>query len=147
MSVNIKKVLGLVLPLVVLIVTGYVVIKSRTRLSTRRIISSEVKEICKTRGKLECNGNCVDGFGEDCYFDTTVYNKQDIETGISFSEEAKSKCFGVHSSSVCGDCHNVFELKEDDNFKEVTCEDFFQATEDKNNECNDCIDVVFAGCC
>ena len=110
-------------------------------------ISKNVIEICKEKGKLVCHGGCVDGFGEDCYFDSTKYNKDELKTGFSFPPETKEACLGIHSSSVCGNCHNTFELKKSEQFQQVSCEEFFQAIEDKNQSCNNCIDIIFSGCC
>ena len=110
-------------------------------------VSETVKDVCREKGKLECDGNCEDGFGADCYFDSTKYNKEKLETGFTFPEETRKACFGIHSSSICDPCYNKFELNKNGVFEEVTCEEFFQAIEEKNKKCHDCIEVISSGCC
>ena len=112
-------------------------------------ISQAVMDLCKEKGNIECQGDCADGFGAYCYFDSTKYNKDELVTDfpLFLPEETKEACFAIHSSSVCGDCYNRFELKKDGEFKEVSCEEFFQAIEEKNSECNDCLDIIQSGCC
>lgn len=103
--------------------------------------------MCEEKGEIECHGDCVDGFGEDCYFDSTKYNKDELKTGFYFPEETKEACFAIHSLSICGKCYNKFELKKNGEFEEVSCEEFFQVIEDKNKSCNSCVDIIYSGCC
>ncbi|MCK5477042.1 MAG: hypothetical protein KAI55_03915 [Candidatus Aenigmarchaeota archaeon] len=112
-------------------------------------ISQVVIDICKEKENIECHGDCEDGLGTDCYFDSTKYNKDELVIGIPIflPEEIKGACFAMYSSSICGDCYNKFELKKDGEFKEISCEEFFQAIEEKNIECNDCLDMIQSGCC
>ena len=53
--------------------------------------------------------------------------------------------------SVCksefSSCYNLFKIKTNDKFEEVSCEEFFQAIEDKNKSCNGCLAKIGAGCC
>ena len=133
--------------LVVSFAVAYFFFVNQNQLPIPQNISQSVIEICKEKGKLECHGDCLDGFGADCYFDSTKYNKDELKTGFSFPPETKDTCLGIHSSSVCGNCHNTFELKKDGQFQQVSCEEFFQAIEDKNQSCNNCIDIIFSGCC
>ena len=111
------------------------------------VISQKVIDICKEEKEIECDPNCVDGSNEYCYFDSGTYNKNEYEGDFSLSEEIKEVCFAIHSSSVCVSCINKFEIKESDKFEEVSCEQFFQVIENKNKSCNDCVDVIWAGCC
>jgi len=112
--------------------------------------SQNVINLCKEeRDKFkncQITGGCVDGFNEDCYFDSTKYRKDELKSGFSFPEETKEACFAIHSSSAC-QCSNKFELKINNEFKAVSCEEFFQAIEDKNKSCGDCVDKIWAGCC
>lgn len=112
--------------------------------------SQDVINLCKKERDnfktCRAAGGCVDGFNEDCYFDSTKYKKDELKNGFSFSKETKEACFAIHSSSVC-QCSNKFELKINNKFKEVSCEEFFQAIEDKNKSCGDCVDKIRAGCC
>ena len=133
--------------LVVSFAVAYFFFVNQNQLPIPQNISQSVIGICKEKGKLECRGDCLDGFGADCYFDSTKYNKDELKTGFSFPPETKDTCLGIHSSSVCGNCRNTFELKKDGQFQQVSCEEFFQAIEDKNQSCNNCIDIIFSGCC
>ena len=108
-------------------------------------VSDAVTEICKIKGNSECHGDCMDGFGADCYYDSTKYSE--LEGGISLPEETKNACMGIHSNSVCGSCYNRFELRKNNILEKVSCEEFFQAIEDKNKECKNCVDSITSGCC
>ncbi|MBN2014057.1 MAG: hypothetical protein JW778_02655 [Candidatus Altiarchaeota archaeon] len=110
-------------------------------------ISQDVIDLCEVEGKIVCHGDCVDGFGSDCFFDSTEYSRDELSTGISFPEETLEACFAVHSFSVCGSCHNFFELRENDGFVRVSCGEFFQTIKNKNTSCNGCIDMIQSGCC
>lgn len=148
MNMKNKITILLIALLLIAIIGGiYTFLSAQKILPVPQNISQSVKDICKEKGKIECHGNCVDGFNEYCYFDSTKYKKDELKSGFSFPEETKQACFAIHSLSVCGDCHNRFELKKDGEFKEVSCEEFFQAIEDKNKSCSNCIDEIWAGCC
>jgi len=143
-----NKITILIIALLSIAIIGglYIFLSTQKILPVPQNISQSVKDICKEKGKTGCSSNCVDGFGESCYFDSKDELKS--EPGEhSFPEETKQACFAVHSLSVCGDCHNRFELKKDGEFKEVSCEEFFQAIENKNKSCSGCIDEIEAGCC
>ncbi len=140
----------LIIAITILLVASFTVVYfffNQNQLPIPKNVSQHVKEICKEKGKIECHGDCVDGFGEDCYFDSIKYNKDELKTDIYFPPETKEACFAIHSSSVCENCHNTFELKEDGKFQQVSCEEFFQSIEDKNQSCSGCIDIIFSGCC
>ena len=92
---------------------------------------------------------CMDGFGDVCYFDNTQYDKEVLQesiTDMSLPQEIKDICFANNQYSVCT-CDNEFALKIDDELTEVSCEEYYQAIEDKNLECNNCLETVEAGCC
>jgi hypothetical protein len=112
--------------------------------------SQSVTDLCGQEEDIYKNcspdNKCMDGFNSHCYFDSSLYNKNSLKTGMGFPEETKKACFAIHSTSAC-QCTNKFELKKNGELKEVNCEDFFQAIEDKNNSCNNCIDEIWAGCC
>ncbi|MBN2258789.1 MAG: hypothetical protein JW704_13390 [Anaerolineaceae bacterium] len=116
-------------------------------LSVPENLSPNVIEICKVEGKLECLGDCLDGFDATCFYDTTQYQPDKTLIPNYFSEETKNICFAIHSSSVCGACHNTFELRKDGVLKQVSCEEFYQAIEDMNAECGNCLDRLWSGCC
>ena len=129
-------ILGLIIFFVIISIIGYLTLNKQKKLPVSDNISDSVKEICKTKSKLECHGDCLDGFGADCYFDSTEYDKESLQSGFSFPEETKKACFAIHSNRVCGDCFNKFELRKNGVLEEVSCEEFFQAIENRNNECN-----------
>ena len=108
--------------------------------------SKRVIGLCRNESKIECNPDCLDGSGATFYYDSRQY-KFDGWIGTSVTEEHKKASFGIHSSSVCGDCYNRFELKEDNKLKSVTCEEFFQAVEDYDKLCNNCVATMESGCC
>ena len=111
-------------------------------------ISQSVRDICQIKGNIDCIGDCVDGFGQDCYFDSKKFNKDDLDiTGMSLTEETKEACIGIHSVAACGSCLNRFEIRTGEGFEGVSCEVFFQTLEDINGTCGGCIDTVNVGCC
>jgi hypothetical protein len=89
---------------------------------------------------------CMDGFNADCYFDSTLYRKESLETGINFPKETKEACFAIHSTSAC-QCTNNFQLRKNGELTKLNCEEFYQAIEDKNKSCDGCINTISAGCC
>ncbi len=114
----------------------------------RNIISQEVNERCKVEEKRVCGGNCLDGFGEECYVDTIQCKKEGLQTDLhKLPEATRNACFARHSYSQCGDCFNKFEVRKDGELKEVSCEEFYSAIKEQNKSCNNCVSVIFAGCC
>lgn len=113
-----NKITTRVIILSIIVIGGlYIYFSTRKQLSTPKNISQSVKDICKEKGRIECIGNCVDGFNEYCYFDLMRYKKDELKSGFFFPEETRQKCFAIHSFSVCGECFNKFELKKDNEFK------------------------------
>jgi hypothetical protein len=112
--------------------------------------SKNVIDLCKKESdsfkNCRIQTGCVDGFTEYCYFDSTKYKKDELKTEFPFPDETKKACFAIHSLSDC-QCFNKFQLKINNEFQEVTCEEFYQAIEDKNKSCGDCVDEISAGCC
>lgn len=110
--------------------------------------SSGVKEICLTQAQFTCGGECMDGFGEMCYFDSVKYNGSGLSPGLhSLPNETKAACMGLHSYAHCGSCFNRFELRKNSVLTNVSCEEFYQAIEDANRTCGGCVKTVAAGCC
>ena len=108
--------------------------------------SQKIVDSCKKEGKIECHGDCADGFGATAYYDST--NQKFKENGnIYLSKQQKEASFAIHSSSVCGKCYNKFELKAGGKLEEVTCDEFFHVIEEKNISCNGCVDIIVTGCC
>jgi hypothetical protein len=111
-------------------------------------VSQDIKEICKKQAQFTCVGDCVDGFGEDCFFDSTHYNEADLNQGLhSLPNETKAACIGLHSYAVCGGCHNTFELRKNGVLTNVSCQEFYTAIEDANRTCDGCVKTATAGCC
>ena len=114
----------------------------------RDIISKEVNEICMKKAKFACAGNCVDGFGDECYVDTRQYRKEDLQADIhGLPEATRTACFARHSYRQCGDCFNKFEVRKDGELKAASCEEFYSVIKENNKSCNDCVIVISAGCC
>lgn len=109
--------------------------------------SQKIIDLCEKERNLGCDPDCVDGFLEEGYFDSRKYSKEDLSSGWTLSERAREACFAIHASSVCGKCFSRFQLKVDGEFKEVSCEEFFQTIEDENQSCNDCVEKIWSGCC
>ena len=110
-------------------------------------IDKDIADKCKEESRVTCDEMCVDGFGQDCYFDSTQYSKAKLKSDEVLPEETKAACFAIRSYSECGSCYKKFELKESGGFKEVSCEEFYQAIKKRNKNCNNCVDVLYAGCC
>lgn len=100
-------------------------------------ISDSIKNKCK---KMTCMPDCLDGWSETCFYDGNKNNESDFKLG--FKVEPKDLCFGINFISVCGKCENKFEIKEIDQFIEVSCEEFYQKIENKNTECKNCLKEV-----
>jgi hypothetical protein len=116
--------------------------------SFKLTVSQNITGICKKQAQFTCGGECMDGFGEDCFFDSTQYNEADLNQGLhSLPNATRAACFGLHSYAHCGNCFNNFELRKNGTLTEVSCEEFYQAVEDKNRSCSSCVKTVTAGCC
>jgi hypothetical protein len=111
-------------------------------------IAQSVKDTCAKEAAFTCVGDCVDGFGEECYFDSTQYNGDELNQGLhTLPEETKKSCMGLHSYAVCGSCFNRYELRKGDVLANASCEQFHQTIEDENRSCGGCVKTVAAGCC
>jgi hypothetical protein len=110
-------------------------------------IDKDIVDKCKEEARVGCDKMCADGFGQDCYFDSTRYNKAELKSGEVLPKETKAACFAIRSYSECGNCYKKFELRKGDEFKEVTCEEFYRVIKEKNKACNNCVDIIYAGCC
>lgn len=141
-----KKIKTLVILVLLIIVISFIIFIT-LNLKITRDYPQNIIDLCEKEASIKCEGDCVDGFGEDCYFDSTEYNKDELETGFSFPDKTKKTCLALRSYSVCGECYNKFELKREIGLREVSCEEFFQVIEDRNASCSGCIDIVYSGCC
>lgn len=119
---------------------------------TQQKFSRNVINLCeKQRDNLQncaITKGCKDGFIEYCYFDSKKYSKNQLQNflGFSFPNETRKSCFATRSEDSCL-CSNKFYLRINSEPKEVSCEELFQAIENKNKSCGDCVDEISAGCC
>lgn len=110
-------------------------------LSVKNIyISPSVKEKCQEILNVRCGGECLDGWSQTCFYDSNKYNDSDFK--LRSTIEPKDSCFAFFSNAFCGDCSKTFELKEENTFNKVGCEEFYQSIENKNKECNNCIKKI-----
>ena len=142
-----RRVVGIVIIIVILIVViGAYIFQDR---NVMKNYGQDVIEKCNQIKSCTPDELCMDGFGDVCYFDNTQYDKEVLQesiTDMSLPQEIKDICFANNQYSVCT-CDNEFALKIDDELTEVSCEEYYQAIEDKNLECNNCLETVEAGCC
>lgn len=146
-SSNWKK-LALGLVIILSVVFAFVIWRKITiPTSSPRKYSQEVIDLCEKEKNLECDPDCEDGFGEIGYFDSRKYTKEELQSGFSLSEKAREASFAIRVYSACGECYNRFELKVNEEFREVSCEEFYRKIEEMNEACNDCVDKISVGCC
>ena len=111
-------------------------------ISTDKIaISEKVKDKCRIL-KNNCNGDCHDCWSSYCFYDSSKNKESDFQLG--FEIEPKNLCFGLHSERICNKCYSKFEIREENYFKEVNCEEFYQRIENQNNECGDCLKEIIS---
>ena len=102
-------------------------------------ISDDIKEKCQKNG---CIGECFDGWEYGCFYDGNKNKESDFE--LDFEVKPKNLCFGTRFRSVCGRCMNKFELKQGEEFIEVSCEEFYREIENKNKECDNCLKEIMS---
>lgn len=103
--------------------------------------AKSISGICADQERTTCIKDCKDGFGETCYYDSGIHKREDLASGFLLPEVTKKACFAVNSFSVCGECYNRYELKDEP----VDCETFYKAIESKNEDCGDCLDTISTG--
>lgn len=104
----------------------------------------DIADKCRKQANTACDKELVDGFGQDCYFDSTLYNKEELKSGEVLPKETRDACFAIRSY---GNCYEKFELREGSDFREVSCEEFYRAITEKNKTRDNCVDIIYAGCC
>jgi len=142
-------IMGLIFLILIIVIISYAQI-SKNKISISENVSQEIIDFCKEEKKVVCHGNCEDGFGEKCYFNGQLFNKENLETGFWLPAETKKICFGINSYSTCNKCYNKFELNSIaiyDVFSEVSCEQFFHEIEKINESCGGCVEIISTGCC
>lgn len=113
--------------------------QSKVETKTKDIVEipDSIRNKCK---KIECMPDCLDGWSETCFYNGNINKESDFKLG--FKVEPKKLCLGINFVSVCGNCENKFEIKEGEQFIEVSCEEFYQKIENKNKECENCIKEI-----
>ena len=97
---------------------------------------SEVKEFdvakqCSQEGNYKCQGPCKDGWGSQCYYDST---NSKIEANQSVDSQSE-KCYGYYFRSECTPCRNSYKIES----KETSCEVFYQSINEMNKTCSGCL--------
>ncbi|MDZ7798214.1 MAG: hypothetical protein U5L76_01200 [Patescibacteria group bacterium] len=125
----------------------YFFFANQNQLPISKNVSRNVLEICKEKSKIECHGNCMDGFAEIGYFDSRKYSKQDFldtpEELYKTYGEKREMILASHYQSSCDPCGNKFELNKNGVFQEVSCEEFFETIENINKSCNGCVNTIY----
>jgi len=101
-------------------------------------ISDNIKDKCQPI--KNCDKDCLGGWSYSCLYDKNKNKESDFKLGFQITP--KESCFAVKFESVCGECERKFEINKDGNFIEATCEEFYQAIENKNKECNNCLEEI-----
>lgn len=86
---------------------------------------------CVDAKAFKCDGNCDDGFGLDCYYDS---RSTKIESGSSLYTQ-RNKCYGFYDMSRCNPCRNEFNISG----KKLNCEAFYSGLNDFNKNCGNCL--------
>ena len=100
--------------------------------------AEELATRCASEEKLHCEGDCVDGFGTTCYYDSGEHSSPP-----PFYNNA-ALCFGYRHQSVCNPCANVFQIRSQGTMKDVTCKEFYQRLQEKNAACKNCLHTTMA---
>ncbi len=101
----------------------------------------DVVKRCQTEKLNTCSGSCLDGWENYCYFD--LYTQQIDRSKLL--EQQKDNCYAYFESSVCEPCKQNYLIKNNDSFKNVTCEEFYQTINEKNESCSGCLRQTFNG--
>jgi len=103
--------------------------------------SVDTIEKCGRIANSECDADCTEGYYEDGFFDNIYYSPQgEVTRDYRLTAQDKEACFAFYSVSTCGSCEKDFRLKKNGIWEEVSCEEMFQAVEDKNYECGNCVE-------
>ncbi len=88
---------------------------------------------------------CQDGFGKNCYFDSTLHKASDLKVDIHMPRETEKVCFALESFSSCHSCYHRYFLRKGDDLVPVRGEEFERAIAEKNKSCNNCLQFVQSG--
>lgn len=89
--------------------------------------------------------NCKDGWGENSYFLNSNKEINVQQMRLKTPDEIVNR----RVAYVTIECSKEkdFLIKENDGFKNVTQQDFFQFIKRYNLSCSGCLDVYLSGCC
>jgi len=88
---------------------------------------------------------CQDGFGKNCYFDSTLHNASDLKVDIHMPRETEKVCFALESFGSCHSCYHDYFLRKGDDLVRVNGEEFERAIAEKNQSCHNCLQFVQSG--
>ena len=88
---------------------------------------------------------CQDGFGKNCYFDSTLHKASDLKVEIHMPRETERACFALESFGSCHTCYHHYFLRKGDDLVPVSGDEFERAIADKNKSCNNCLQFVQSG--
>jgi hypothetical protein len=88
---------------------------------------------------------CQDGFGKNCYFDSTLHNASDLKVEIHMPRATEKVCFALESFASCHSCYHHYFLRKGDDLVRVSGEEFERAIAEKNKSCNNCLQFVQSG--
>lgn len=88
---------------------------------------------------------CQDGFGKNCYFDSTVYKASDLKVEIHMPRETEKVCFALESFGSCHSCYHHYFLRKGDDLVPVSGAEFERAIAEKNKSCGNCLQFVQSG--
>jgi len=102
--------------------------------------SKSVRDICIEKATIDCRSFSLGSWQKDCYYDAGRF-----DAPHKYDDSMKQQCFAFHDfSDQPKNCYNDFELKSGSGFETVICEDFYQAIENKNKSCGNCLKTVKA---
>jgi uncharacterized low-complexity protein len=88
---------------------------------------------------------CQDGFGKNCYFDSTLHNASELKVNIHMPRETEEACFALESFSTCYTCYHRYFLRKGDELVPVSAAEFERAIAEKNKSCDNCLQFVQSG--
>lgn len=91
----------------------------------------DVAARCQQGENYQCFGACTDGWEVLCYYDAT---RQTIKGNYALADQ-KDKCFAFYEKSVCTPCRHIYSIES----KKVSCEEFYNAINAKNRQCDGCL--------
>ena len=88
---------------------------------------------------------CQDGFGKNCYFDSTLHRASDLKVDIHMPRETEAVCFALESFGNCHSCYHHYFVRKGEDLVPVSGAEFERAIAEKNKGCNNCLQSVQSG--